>query len=112
MSEKVVVRVADLTSWLVDDVKWDRGSASVCCERRRPVDDAAAAAAASENDADACTAPTSVGSLDMRDVVKEKQLIGQPSSFSTFFLVLLSFTHYYLVIPSFNHYYLVLPIIT
>ena len=111
MSEKVVVRVADLTSWLVDDVKWDRGSASVCCERRRPVDDAAAAAA-SENDADACTAPTSVGSLDMRDVVKEKQLIGQPSSFSTFFLVLLSFTHYYLVIPSFNHYYLVLPIIT
>lgn len=76
ISEKVVLKVSDLATWLVDDVKWEKGAPSVW-ERQcttpppSPLD--------SSEDATETNPPAgaNIGALDMRDVIKEKQAIGE-----------------------------------
>lgn len=83
ISEKVVIRVSDLTAWITDDVKWERGAPAVW-ERQcltPPATPPLERAAACDEPAtplpiEPCIA--SRGALDMRDVAKEKQSVGKP----------------------------------
>lgn len=74
------MKISDLATWLVDDVKWEKGAPSVW-ERQCPTPppsppDSPDAADATEG---AAIPPTgaNIGVLDMRDVIKEKQSIGE-----------------------------------
>ena len=73
ISEKVVLKVSDLMTWMVDDVKWEVGARGVYDERWQPADDAADAADAR----DAGATRDWYGPIDMRDVAKEKQLLSK-----------------------------------
>ena len=79
ISEKVVLKVTDLLTWIVDDVKWERGA---CAST-----DGCGVGAGGAAKWPTAAAPLldSVlpdggefhgGFLDMRDVIKEKQLTG------------------------------------
>lgn len=95
ISEKVVLKISDLATWLVDDVKWEKGAPSVW-ERQCPTPppsppDSPDAADATEG---AAIPPTgaNIGVLDMRDVIKEKQSIGDATGSSN--VLVLSYPAY------------------
>ena len=75
ISEKVVLKVSDLATWLVDDVKWAKGAPSVW-ERQCPSPPPPPSPPDSSEET-AEPANTGGGVLDMRDVIKEKQAIGE-----------------------------------
>jgi len=78
ISEKVVLKVSDLATWLVDDVKWEKGSSSVW-ERHCPTPPPSPPDSPDEADSTEAIPPAgaNIGVLDMRDVIKEKQAIGE-----------------------------------
>lgn len=85
ISEKVVLKVSDLVTWLVDDVKWEKGAAAVW-ERHCTAPAAAGLALPPPPDCGAdgeeagsqpLAANTTIGVLDMRDVIKEKEATGE-----------------------------------
>ncbi|XP_046450396.1 uncharacterized protein LOC124198559 isoform X2 [Daphnia pulex] len=81
ISEKVVLKVSDLATWLVDDVKWEKGLPSVW-ERHCPTPPPSPPDSPDEADSTEAipAAGSNIGVLDMRDVIKEKQAIGDASS--------------------------------
>lgn len=104
ISEKVVLKVSDLATWIVDDVKWERGAVAVW-ERQcstppltppppQPTNtsqqedqlsvpvDSSLVLSAGHLSADWQQPAATYGVLDMRDVNKEKMALGR---FSTFF---------------------------
>jgi hypothetical protein len=93
ISEKVVLKVADLATWIVEDVKWERGSPSVWdrkCSTTTTTTVASAAStlavtgASSSNTAVPSLSPTPVsttGPIDMCDVIKEKSQISTDSTY-------------------------------
>ena len=99
ISEKVVLKVSDLMTWMVDDVKWDVGARGVYEDQCRPADEShdailaaaatAAAAVTSSSPAVDVGDPTAAsaganewhGPLDMRDIIKEKQLLSKSPSY-------------------------------
>uniref|UniRef100_A0A0P5FTU0 AT-rich interactive domain-containing protein 5B n=1 Tax=Daphnia magna TaxID=35525 RepID=A0A0P5FTU0_9CRUS len=95
ISEKVVLKISDLATWLVDDVKWEKGAPSVW-ERQCPTPppsppDSPDAADATEGVAIPPTG-ANIGVLDMRDVIKEKQSIGDATGSSN--VLVLSYPAY------------------
>ncbi|XP_057367504.1 LOW QUALITY PROTEIN: uncharacterized protein LOC130688544 [Daphnia carinata] len=95
ISEKVVLKISDLATWLVDDVKWEKGAPSVW-ERQCPTPppsppDSPNAADATEGAA-IPPAGANLGVLDMRDVIKEKQSIGDATGSSN--VLVLSYPAY------------------
>ena len=96
ISEKVVIKVSDLVTWLDDDddVKWQRGSPSVW-EKHCAAPSTADAADA----ADAPDVPDAAG-LDMRDVIRAKEaLLGKPrarlvNNMLQFIICYLSYIYY------------------
>ena len=75
--------MADLVTWIVDDVKWDRGSPSVwdrqCTTTTTTgggdVEKGEVAETTTLNCAASPTATASAGPIDMCDVIKEKSRI-------------------------------------
>ena len=77
ISEKVVLKVTDLLTWIVDDVKWERGAcASTDVGGAAKWPNAAAAATPLLDSGLPDGGEFHGGFLDMRDVIKEKQLTG------------------------------------
>jgi hypothetical protein len=75
ISEKVVLKVTDLLTWIVDDVKWERGACASTdggAAAKWPTSAAAPLLDSGLPDG----AEFHGGFLDMRDVIKEKQLTG------------------------------------
>lgn len=78
VSEKVVMRVSDLATWIVDDVKWERGAPAVW-ERQclTPPATPPLERTGTEDGQSGDGGEAARGPLDMRDVLKEKQSIGK-----------------------------------
>ena len=79
ISEKVVLKVSDLATWIVEDVKWERGATAVW-ERHcatpplTPPPPPSDTFPPSETTTSTTEESTNYGVLDMRDVIKEKSI--------------------------------------
>lgn len=70
ISEKVVLRVEDLVTWITLDAEWSWGRLAKCVDDLKECKD-------TDND---IVSPLTEGSLDFSDVEKEKKLLGKQST--------------------------------
>lgn len=74
ISEKVVLRVEDLVTWITVDAEWTWGRLAKCVDDLKECKDTD-----NDNDLPAQTnaIPLTEGSLDFSDIEKEKKLLGK-----------------------------------